>query len=106
MFNFYFSYYRSTCRCNLSYNFLLVDLEDELPAMVNFQRTSARVGKQLITMLKATGFRRTIVLRTEPKTNNYGKFFVYAMKLGRELSAEEQALLDGYLSDQDSGRNS
>lgn|SRR5574337_28620 len=82
-------------KCSLSYNFLVVETGNELPALINFSRSSATAGKQLVTMIKAFGFKRSVVIGVEQKKNDQGKFYVFTVKLGEILPPETQAQYAG-----------
>lgn len=77
--------------CSMFYNFMGVDIDEgDMPFLVSFGRTSAKAGKQLITLLKTFGLKRTFVISTEQQKNDKGKFYILSVKAGELLNAEQQ----------------
>lgn len=74
--------------CALSYNFLVVDVQDDLPALITFQRTSARAGRTLVTLVRAFGYRRAYRISTKQMTGPSGKFHVYEVGTGEAIIPE------------------
>jgi hypothetical protein len=78
--------------CSGFYNFLAIDTDEgDVPFLISFGRTSAKVGKQLVTMLTMYRLQRTIVISTVPQDNNQGKYFILTVQTGDTLSPERQA---------------
>lgn len=77
--------------CSAVLNFLVVDIADDLPSLVSFKRTSMAAGKQLVTLVKSFGFRRTFILSTAPEQGPRGKYHVFQVAAGEAVVPERLA---------------
>jgi hypothetical protein len=78
--------------CALFYNFLAVDVDEgDVPFLIGFGRTSAKAGKQLVTLLKTFGFKRTLIIGTDKQQNDKGKYHILTVKPGDPVDPERQA---------------
>lgn len=77
--------------CSMVLNFLVVDVEDDLPSLISFKRTSMAAGKQLVTLVKSFGFKRTFLLSAVQEQGDTGKYYVLKVQAADAVVPERLA---------------
>jgi hypothetical protein len=75
--------------CKAQRNFLILTLPDLEPAILTMQSTGIASAKQLTSLAKMAGLRKSITMAARQVQDNRGMWYVPAFVMGRKLSVTE-----------------